>query len=277
MENFTQVEKLAACYSGLFVGTLSWALTEVQRLGFSFDSLEQIAQKRMELGPYHQISWTGTRTTASLIAYGSDYALTTDRLVSPLNASASAEIHAMGEEVPFVHSSIRTTVYVPSESFDIPAGELATSEIGKLLFGEAASAYGEWLQAASIKALPVDLPPISLAKHYPGPFIRPLIIRCTDNWSGIVADGTLHHPYGFRATAQTIGHEVTVAAEETFTPGRLELLADILQLEERSYSLSELEEKTNDLGYGNAFGVMLRLIRGESQLPVNYGTFMEEK
>jgi hypothetical protein len=124
--------------------------------------------------------------------------------------------------------------------------------------------------------LPISLPPLSLTRFYPTPFIRPLIIRCTDNWGGIVADGALHQPYGQRATALSVHDEGIVESGETFAPERLELLRDVFKLDSRSYSLSELEQAAVENGYSDAFGFFLRLIRGGSSLPVSHETFRPE-
>lgn len=277
MEQFHRFDRLTEGYSALLVGPQAWALSEAKRLGVEFLSTEALVRQRMELGPYHQISWTGSRLTDSFLYWEGCYFLVKARSLSPLYDSFSQEHHELDEEVPFeAVVDGPDFIMVPQESFDVPAGELAQDPISAFLLGSAAEEYGAWLQACSIPSLPFTVPPKSLVRHHPGPFIRPLVMRCTDNWSGLVAVNDLHHPYGARGFAPALPPGVEDPEEERYSAEALVRLAPVLSLEARAYSLSELQAHAEKFAVLPLLGVALRVLRGGSSLPVSHATFAPE-
>lgn len=274
MENFTRFDTLQDGLSGLFVGPADWARAEALRANSIFLSTEQLAAQRLELGPYHQISWTGSRVTDSYLYWEHCSFLCRDRNISPLYDSFSAEHHFLGEEMPFDgYVDGHDFIMIPSEDFDLPTDGLRENEIARFLLGEQVESYAAWLEDCKIPALPVTLPPRSLLRLHTEAFIRPLVMRCTDNWSGLVAASDLHHPYGVRSWLPSLPAGGALEPEEVFSKLDLEPLRIFLALDHRAYTLRELEAYLRSIDLLNVLGPVLRLLRGGSTLPVSHQTF----
>ena len=124
-------------------------------------------------------------------------------------------------------------------------------------------------------SLPIHLPNFSLT-NYTYDFVRPVIIRCTDNWSGIITtNADLYDHYAYRGYSSTYAGQVE--KDEIFTSAQLEVLRKFIPVEDREYSLKELETLMRRTPYSSLLGAMLRFIRngGDSNMPANYSIFTD--
>lgn len=263
-------------HTGLAVGTHRQAVAMLSERGFDPLSVRDLAAHRLVLGPYHQISWTGSRTTDLLLVDGDQMWLAHGHADGDLFQADTAPLyegfHADGNEIPLDEDAFEESIAIPSTNFDIPVEELTEHPVAQFLLGDLAEDYQEWLRSISITHLPFMVPPLSLARHYPHPFMRPLIMRCTDNWSGLITvNADLYNAYGYRAVSDD--WDGPTQPEETFTPATLRAVRDLLDLEDRSYTLSEMVKAAGKVGHLQSLGTALRVIRGSSDLPASHATF----
>lgn len=115
------------------------------------------------------------------------------------------------------------------------------------------------------------LPPYSLLRTYGLEFMRPLIMRCTDNWSGIITSNSdLHLDYGIRGTSKSYSKDIR--KEEKFTAESLSHLRLMLNLEDREYSSPEFIHHLREQHLSDLTNALLRSVRTRSSLPANYST-----
>lgn len=264
-------------HTALVVGTHAEAVTCLHENRFVPVDVRGLAQQRLALGPYHQVAWTGSRTTDLLLVDGPDMYLAHTHPDTDLFASDTggllAGFHEDGNEIPLDADAITDSLLIPSTNFEIPVEDLTSHPVSRFLFGDLTADYQQWLTDISITHLPFMLPSASLAQHYPHPFMRPLIMRCTDNWSGIITtNADLHTAYGYRATVTEWAGPTQDA--ERFTAHQLAEMTGLLGLvPDRDYSLVELQAAAADAGRTPVLGTALRLLRGGSDLPASHATF----
>lgn len=265
-------------YSALSINSYAESLHELNREKFTPVSVETLAATRVGLGVYHAVSWTGSRTTDFFVYKNDKYYLAHADLGSAQKRAYFDSLQSFNEqqsEIPYVKGIVGKAIEVSPEDLAIPVDDLLDSPIAKFLFRDQLQAYQQWLWSAKIPFFPVMLPPYSLARKQDD-FMRPLIMRCTDNWSGIItANADLHHHYGFRGVANN--WEGEVSPPEIFKREHLTALHKLVPLEDKDYLLSELELIVPAAGYGGLLNGLLRLARnaGHHSLPANYNTFSE--
>lgn len=269
-------------YSGLSIGSYAENIQALNAEGFTPASIKEIARHRIALGIFHEISWTGTRTTDLFVYKDDTYYLAHGDLRSLLfdsEASQHVENYNINhKEVAYFDGYIKDAVEIPVEGVHIHRNELHEHEVGKFLFGDLAGPYARFLAHASIPVLSIIPPSYTLASNYPEDFVRPLILRCTDNWSGIItANADLYTEYGFRGFAKEYSGP-HLSQEETFSPEQLEILKPFVTLQPgRPYGLSELLDEFRSSPYKTLFNPLLRFMRNGAMLPASYDTWYKEK
>lgn len=268
------IEQLSGgAFTGLSINSLSGNIADFEAEGMSPLSIAGVAGHRLQTSPFHQMAWTGSRTTDMFLCMGGKYYLAHTKSFTLEHALMFEKAHANGVEMPLSKKMLSKAIEIKTDSLDLFVRDFAKNPIARFLFGENTETYGKWLEELRIPALPILLPPKTLTAHYPGDFMRPIIIRCTDNWSGLITSNTdSHQSYGFRGHAEKV--ESPVKSEETYSADTLSQFKSLLPLQEgRDYGLNELTElarKENILGLLNP---ILRLIRSKgSILPANFTT-----
>lgn len=271
-----KIEKAGDRYSALSINNYVGSLHELNKSGFTPVNMELLAEQRISLGAYHEISWTGSRTTDFFVQKEGRYYLAHANLTTPKARALIESLQDFNEnqtEMPYIPGLLGKAIEVPLEDQAIPVENFDTNEVANFLFGKQTEAYKQWLQDVHIPLFPISLPPYSLSRRQ-GDFIRPLILRCTDNWSGIIAaNADTHLLYGFRGVKDTWTGEVV--PEETFRREVLEPVHKLVGLENRDYSLKELQEVLSSHGYTSLMNGLLRLTRnaGQHGLPADHSTF----
>jgi hypothetical protein len=266
-------------HTALVVGTHAEAVAVLNENQFTPVDVRGLAEQRLALGPYHQVAWTGSRTTDLLLVDGGEMYLAHGNPNSDLYATDTggvlAGFHADNNEIPLDVDAITDSLLIPSTNFEIPVEDLSEHPVSQFLLGDLADDYQQWLAGISITHLPFMLPSVSLAKHYPYPFMRPLIMRCTDNWSGIItANADLHTAYGYRSTATNWAG--AVQPEETFPTAALAPVRELFDLDDRAYTLTDLTLAADKAGRSNVLGVALRVVRSSSDLPASHATWQPD-
>lgn len=261
-------------YSGLIVGDFAETIQTMNTHGLKISSVADYAYQRTLLGPYHKASWTGARTSDWFCYINDEYYLAHAHPDNPLTlefAYAMAATNSNDFEMSLTKEFIGKAIKIPSRNFEIPVESFDKHPVAKFLFGEHTEVYGSWLKDIGIPCLPFMFPSKSLLRAYPQSFMRPLILRCTDNWSGIItADCDMHVDYGTRAsTNQWMGE---VSAEEAFTSEKLGAFIQIFNLEDKGYTASELDSALKLQGLGKVTNSVLRVLRNQSSIPGNYNT-----
>lgn len=271
-----KIEKAGEKYSALSIHNYVGSLYELNQSGFIPVSMESLAEQRISLGAYHEISWTGSRTTDFFVQKEERYYLAHANLTTPKSRALMESLQDFNEnqtEMPYIPGLLGKAIEVPMEDVAVPVEDFDTNEIVQFLFGNQTLAYKQWLQELHIPFFPISLPPYSLARRQDD-FIRPLILRCTDNWSGIItANADTHLMYGFRGVKDNWKGEVV--PEETFKRAVLEPVHKLVGLEDRDYSLSEIQQVLAGQGYTSLMNGLLRLARnaGQHGLPADHSTF----
>lgn len=274
-----RVEKLRSGreYSSLSIGDYKTNITDMLENGFKPMSIAKAAEHRLDLGVFHQISWTGTRVTELFLSIDNEFYLAKANLRSLLfdpDALDSIQgYNANWNEIRFSESYITDRIKIPEDGLVIPRNDMHINPISKFLFGDLAGPYARWMAEAGIPAFPIAVPNYSLTSRYDNDFIRPLILRCTDNWSGLItANADLHHSYGYRGYATH--YTGPVVEEETFTSEQLNPVRVMVPLENRKYSLRELEDAFAKSEYRALFNSVMRMVRNNgTALPANYNTW----
>jgi hypothetical protein len=280
-ESSFKVERLNQpnMFAALSIGAYASSLKKLYSEGFQPVDIARVAQQRLDLGAYHEISWTGTRTTDLFVYRDGSYFLAHGNLSSLLYDLDALEFiqayNANYREVPYQAEYISSEIAIPEDGLVVPTSEFDTHPVIRFLFKEHAKEYKAWLMAADIPAFPILLPNYSLAQTYPENFIRPLIIRCTDNWSGIItSNADLHLPYGYRGWAEA--YEGNLLAPERFERRRLDTVHKLVPLENRDYTLAELETLFINSPHAALFNPVLRTVRNDgSLLPANFNTWAQ--
>lgn len=260
-------------YTGLSINSLSGNIADFEADGMTPLSVAGVAGHRLQTSPFHQMAWTGSRTTDMFLCMGGKYYLAHTKALSLEHALVFEKAHANGVEIPLSKKILSKAIEIKTDSLDLYIREFPTNPIAKFLFGEHTEAYANWLQELKIPALPILLPPKTLTAHYPGDFMRPLIIRCTDNWSGLITSNTdLHESYGFRGHAEKVSSPVK--SEETYSAETLAQFKTLLPVQEgRNYGLNELTELARAEDVLGLLNPVLRFIRAKgSILPANFST-----
>lgn len=263
-------------YTGLSINSLTGNMADFAATGMTPLDVSGVAGHRLQTSPFHQMAWTGSRTTDMFLCMGGKYYLAHTKAFTASHAAVFEKAHINGVEMPLSKKIISKAIEVKTDSLDLYVNTFEKNPVARFLFGENTEAYAKWLDELRIPALPILLPPKTLTAHYPGDFMRPLIIRCTDNWSGIITSNTdLHHSYGFRGQAATAPGPVR--PEETFSAASLVPYKSLLPLQEgRNYGLNEITELARAEGILGLLNPILRLIRNNgSTLPANFETNFE--
>lgn len=239
-------------------------------------SAKKLAEVRLHVGPYAHESWTGTLVTEHIGFEGSKCWLIESQY-SFDEPVRSMEIHADHQEIPWNGEGKRVELDSTTELLEvIGVSEMSEHPITKYLFGSQTEAYADMLLEQKIDRFPVALPPQSLRKHSK-PFMRPVIIRCLDNWSGLItANADLHKPYGHRGWASAWAGDVTLS-QEVWSRAEIKRLmqdwdvdvSELLDLPD-FVSVAELEKLFSKAGIEQVFALVLRVLRAGSPLPVNY-------
>jgi len=277
-----KIERLGTenAFSALSINNYAGSLNELTDDGFTPVSVESLAAHRIVFGAYHEISWTGSRTTDFFVFKDGKYYLAHASFNSPRKLAlieALQNFNTNNTEIPYVKGLLGKAIEVPIEDTAIPVDELTEHPIAQFLLGEQVGPYQKWLQDAHIPIFPIALPSYSLAKNSTD-FIRPLIMRCTDNWSGIItANADIQDLYGFRGVSDSWKGDV--ASPEQFEREYLEPVNKLVPLEDRDYTLVELEKLVSEAGYGGLLNGLLRMARnaGRHGLPANYDTFRTDQ
>jgi hypothetical protein len=277
-----KIEKLGDenSFSALSINNYAGSLNELIDDEFTPVSVETLAEHRIVFGAYHEISWTGSRTTDFFVFKDGKYYLAHASFNTPRKLALIEALQNFNEnntEIPYVKGLLGKAIEVPIEDTAVPVDELHEHPITQFLFGKQVKPYQKWLQDAHIPVFPIALPSYSLAKHSTD-FIRPIIMRCTDNWSGIItANADIQDLYGFRGTSDN--WKGKVAPPEQFKREYLEPVNKIVSLEDRDYTLVELEKLVSGAGYGGLLNGLLRMARnaGRHGLPANYDTFRTDQ
>ena len=268
--------------TALAIGDYASQIRMLHNNGFNPISISKLAEHRINLGSNHEISWTGSRTTDMFIRQGNRYFLAhgnPNGLFFNLEAvdyiqKYNQDFREIGYNSDYIIEE--EMIEIPVNGLVIPIDDIVHHPVSKFLLGEdIMEEYAEWMRNIKIPALPIMVPPYSLAKYVKEDFIRPLIMRCTDNWSGIItANADLHLEYGFRGWSMDYLGDLTI--QETFERNRLDLVNKLIPIEDRAYSARELEALFNDKGFGKLFLTVLRSIRNDgSILPTNYDSFLD--
>lgn len=260
-------------YTGLSIDSITGNMAEFAETGMKPLDVSGIAGHRLLTSPYHQMAWTGSRTTDMFLCMGGKYYLAHTKIFTAAHAAVFEKAHTNGVEMPLSKKILSKAIEIKSDSMDLYVRGFESNPVAQFLFGEHTAEYAKWLDELKIPALPILLPPKTLTAHYPGDFMRPLIIRCTDNWSGIITSNTdLQHSYGFRGRSDTAGGPVK--PEETFSAEALAQFRTLLPLQEgRNYGLNEITELARSEGLFGLLNPVLRLIRSKgSNLPANFDT-----
>ena len=270
------VNKLQAEYAARSIGDFVTNIQELATGGFLPVSVEKLAQHRIEYGSSHEISWTGTRTSDLFISKNGEYFLAHANIENFHSDPEDIQsYHEEKEEIPYEEGYVTDIIRLDGERDVIPVEDFAHNPVAKFLFGEQVEAYAQWLKEAKIPALPIHLPNFSLTS-YTYDFVRPVIIRCTDNWSGIITtNADLYDHYAYRGYSPTYAGQIE--KDEVFTSEQLEVLRKFAPVEDREYSLKELETLMERTPYSSLLGAMLRFIRngGDSNMPANYSIFTD--
>lgn len=261
-------------YAGLFVGGFSETVLAMKQQGFTLSSVADYARQRLSFGPYRKASWTGARTSDMFFCRDGKYYLAhtkQDKLMHNKMVSIMEKAHSQQLEIPLYEPLLSQSIEIPAHDFEILVAEMEKNVVAQFLFGQQLIPYKEWLQEIQIPFLPLMLPPYSLVRAHGPDFMRPLIMRCTDNWSGIITSNSdLHLEYGTRGDSTT--YTGPIKKEEIFTVESLSPLKLILNLEEREYSRSEFIEHVKKQNLRDMTNALLRSVRAHSSLPANYST-----
>lgn len=274
-----KVEKLRTKneYTALALGNYADSIRGLIQAGFKPVNFEKAAEHRINLGIFHQIAWTGTRTTDFFVSQDDEFFLAKGNLRSlffdPEAVDTIQDYHRNWNEITFNENYVTDMIPVPVDGITIPLQEFVDNPIANFLFGAQTKAYAEWLKEAAIPAFPIVVPNFSLTSRYENDFIRPLILRCTDNWSGLItSNADLHTEYGFRGYANHYSGELKPV--ETFSRDRLEIVNKMVPLEDRDYTLDELEQVFRPTPFKHLFNPVLRVVRnGGSLMPAHFGTW----
>lgn len=260
-------------YTGLSINSLTGNMADFAATGMKPLDVSGVAGHRLQNSPFHQMAWTGSRTTDMFLCMGGKYFLAHTKSFTANHAAVFQKAHSNGVEMPLSRKIISKAIEIKSDSLDLYVRGFENNPVARFLFGEHTENYAKWLDELKIPAVPILLPPKTLTAHYPGDFMRPLIIRCTDNWSGIITSNTdLQHSYGFRGHSEKAGGPVK--PEETFSADSLVPYKSLLPLQEgRNYGLNEITELARAEGILGLLNPVLRLIRTKgSTLPANFDT-----
>lgn len=267
-------------FAALAVGSHVETVELLTEKGFTPVSVESLVQQRLLLGEYHQCSWTGSRTTDLFLSRGGKYYLAhgdaESDLYSPDTAEFFQSFHEDATEIPLIDGVFTDVIEIPYHNFEIDVNQLDTHPVSRFLLGDNVEEYQEWLAGINIPFLPFMFPSYSLARHYPTDFMRPVIMRCTDNWSGIItANADLYTSYGHRGYTDI--YDGVIKESEVLNPETLELFKTILNLEDSPYRLNDFVEHMNTHPYRDATGAILRVIRSGGNIPANYTTWLHER
>lgn len=273
-----KVEKIASSgqFAALSINSYGESLQELFDDGFSPVSVSSLAELRMDLGAYHEVSWTGSRTTDFFIYNQGKYYLAHTKPFDLRNIAVLRQLTSFNEtsfEMPFMKDLLLNAVEIPTEDIAIPLNSFTSHPVTSYLFGDTKERYAEWLKAEGIPVFPLALPPYSLVRNG-GSFMRPLIMRCTDNWSGIItANADSHSLYGFRGRAANYSKEFL--SEESIEREYLDGFTKFISLEDRDYTVNELHSLTVDSEYSALFNPLMRFARNKkrSTIPASYDTF----
>jgi hypothetical protein len=223
--------------------------------GFKLISLEENAWLRISRGKYSPECWTGNFLREGFMyipgrgAYLIRHSPINDNLkTSRMANSLGSEYHVTLKES---ERHLKNAVQIPYDLKEIKVSDFETNSITQFAFGSAVSEYANFLKDANVDKLPIWLLPEGLVDGQSQPFIRQAILRCMDNWSGLIGShADLHLPYGVRFSSSKY-------------KGKVDDHSEVYSVEEimhalRVSSLSGLEIP------------ILRALRQRSALPVNF-------
>ena len=248
----TATRKLA---SAIIFAEFCESVKKFTRRGFRLISLEENAWLRVFKGRYSPESWTGNYLREGFLYIPDSGVFLVKN--SPINDRPldAAIANRLGHEhhVTFAEAKkiTKDSVKIPHDLQEIPVAQFKRNPISRFAFGNALEAYAEFLREANIEKLPIWTLPKGLVDAQPRPFVRQAILRCLDNWSGLVGShADLHLPYGVRFVS-SIYKGKTDDRDEVYSSSQI---VEAL----RAASLAGLEIP------------VLRALRQSSSLPVNY-------
>lgn len=277
-----QVEKtptLVPTYAGLSLNSYAGNLNELQLQQLTPVNVSMLASLRVKFGVYHQASWTGSRTTNFFVYKDGKYYLGEANLggliLDPVVAQELCDINQRWGEIPYSEDFVSNLIELPYEDLTIPLESFRESSLIQYLFQENVDSYYEFLKEAEIPAFPVATPSFSLVRYSSENFMRPIIMRCTDNWSGLItANADLYSSYGFWGVSDSYSGELVNV--ELFSKAQVESIHNILQVPivQDNYSLYELLQLIKDAGFAGMSNGILRFLRTNgSGLPANHDTW----
>ena len=241
--------------SAISYGKFSSLLNEFRRQQFALISLKENAELRIHKGKNSAESWTGNyvREGFLYIPHKGIFLVKNSPINDHVNQADDANMMGFeyGITMEDAEKALQDSVHIPYDTQEIAIEDLPDNPIAGFAFGEAVAEYALFLKEADITKWPIWIIPKGLVDTQPHPFVRQVIFRCMDNWSGIIgSNADLHRPYGVRAISYHYKGRID-DRDEVYS------LADILNAL-KAASLSGLE------------GIVLRALRQSSSLPVNY-------
>lgn len=277
-----KVEKtptLTPIYAGLSLNSYAGNLKELKEENLTPVDVSKLASLRSDFGVYHQISWTGSRTTNFFVYTEGKYYLAEANpeslILDPVVAQELCDINQRWGEIPYSEEFVCNLQEIPYEDLTIPIENFQENHLVKFLFKEETEKYYNFLKEADIPAFPIFTPSYSLVRFSSQSFIRPIVMRCTDNWSGLItANADLYSSYGFWGFSETYSGDLVDV--ELFSKEQVETIQNIIQVAvvQENYSLYELINLINKSGYAGMSNGILRFLRTNgSGLPANHSTW----
>jgi hypothetical protein len=245
----------ASLTSAVVFGLFGEMVEKFSIRNFKLISLEENAWLRVVKGKYAPESWTGNYVRAGFLHIpNKGVYLVKDSPINDRFANATTA-NRLGHEfhISFAEAEelAKVSVRIPYNLKEIPVAQLSRNPVSKFAFGNAVKAYANFLRDAGVERFPIWILPRGIVDSQSQPFVRQVILRCMDNWSGLIGGADLHLPYGVRFTS-SIYRGKTNDRDEVYSADQI-----IKALEAASLQGLEIP--------------ILRALRQSSALPVNYG------
>jgi len=175
------------------------ALSELKKNGYKLISLPKNAQLRIQQGKDHYVSKNGNWVKEGILYVPGERSKLVR--VSPILESAKEATHAHRTGKEFyptkeqIEQSLTDSVDFPEKTIEIPTNRFDWGALTVYAFGgeKKAKAYGEFLDDAGIKKMPVYPVDKDYVNKQSQPFARQLWFRLLGDWSGLDGrDGLLN-------------------------------------------------------------------------------------